>query len=207
VDSVRNFFFGNSGGNTKQTTSTVTSQPELNTSPRSLSGNMGSVAQTTPYGSSIKYTGPNAAIDFPKGGSVNPLGSLEGEFALNQRTSIGVGISPFSKSTTLEGSDNNGVSKRALNIPFTPFSLFKTTYQGGNPEWNKTSDNQSALHLNSELLKSKELELKSIESNRKMTPEVDYLSQRNSTMEQISSIKLDTEKRSQTSSSTFSFFK
>lgn len=208
---LRNMFFGSGSSQTPSSHFETTSQgPSFNMSRRSISVSTGSVDMTSSHGSSFSISGPNASVDLIDGGSINPMGTVKGNLAVNQNTSLGIGLSPMSKSTTIERKKENGVFETTLNVPFTPISLTKTSYQDGNPHWNAKSENDSQLHLNSELLISKQKVLQSIEATKNMmSPDV-YQQQRSSTLSQIRNIEMDTQQRTQSASSSgglFSFFK
>lgn len=159
-------------------TSVTTSPPSVKTERTSVSGSTGSVGVTTPHGSGVSYSGPNFSVDFPGGGAVNPTGTGRATFALNQDTSVGVGVSPFSRSSTIERSSSNGVSESTFNIPFTPFSLFKTSYSTGTSPWAKTSKKQEQQHLHNLVTESRQMELQSLEKMQKMMSPSDYERQR-----------------------------
>ena len=206
---------GNSGGSEQQRkSSTTTTGPSFNTNQNSINISTGSVSKTTPHGSSLTLSGPNASVstDPHGGGSLSPMGGVKGTLAVNQNTSLSVGFSPMSKSTTVERRKSNELSETTFNVPRTGISVSKTTYPQGNPQWNATSENQDKLHTNKLLLESRQAELQSIESTKGMMPKSDFERQRNATLESIQQIKMDTEKRSQNVSNTgsgswFSFWK
>lgn len=194
----------NSSGNEQQRkSSTTTTGPSFNVDRKSISLSTGSVTTTTPHGSSLSISGPNVDVstDLTGGGSLSPFGSVKGTLAVNQNTSVGVGLSPMSKSTTIERRKSKDLSQTTVNVPFTGISLSKTTYPQGNPQWNETSENESQIHTNNEIVKSRKMELESIEKSKNMMSPTVYERQKTSVMESIDNLNKDTEKRSKNTSS------
>ncbi|WDE02165.1 hypothetical protein [Thalassomonas actiniarum] len=137
----------------------------------------GSGQFTSEHGSYVKMEGPSASrgIGSDYTGASGSLGGVKVGMPMNQDTTYGAGIGVKTFGGGIGHSEDHlGGQTTTVDIPFTPLSVFKTSYSPGTSPWAQKSAMEDQAHTDHLRREGIKMEMADIQKKRSLLSTSDY---------------------------------
>ena len=135
---------------------------------------------TSEHGSYVKVEGPSLSrgVGSDYTGASGSLGGVKVGYPMNQDTTYGggVGVKSFGGGVG-HSEDHLGGRTTTVDIPFTPFSVFRTSYSPGSSPWARKSSMEDQAHTERLRREGIKMEMADIQKKRSMLSTSDFNSQ------------------------------
>ncbi|WDE06738.1 hypothetical protein SG34_007490 [Thalassomonas viridans] len=143
----------------------------------SHSSSSGSGQFTSEQGSYVKVEGPsvNRGVGGDYTGVSGSLGGVKVGVPMNETTTFGGGVGLKSLGGGVgQSEDHLGGQTTTVDVPFTPFSLFKTSYSPGTSPWGRKSAMEDQAHTEKLRREGIQMEMEDIKKKRNMLSTSDF---------------------------------